>query len=242
MDLMYFLELAINGGLGGLMYALVAMGIVLIYKSSSVPNLAQGALTMVGAYVVLAFADRAAKATPVPEPAVADGVVALTGASSARIDAAIQLLELGKGKRLLISGVNPEVRPRELRDVARGAGNAYDCCVDLGFKAANTLGNARETAAWVKKHRFRSLIVVTADYHMPRSMLELRAAMPGVKLTPYPVKTEEIDAAAWWRTSLQARRMLIEYSKYLAVFTREAFLSLGPKDEAPKPEKKTVTP
>ena len=59
MDLMYFLELAINGGLGGLMYALVAMGIVLIYKSSSVPNLAQGALTMVGAYLVLAFADSA---------------------------------------------------------------------------------------------------------------------------------------------------------------------------------------
>jgi branched-chain amino acid transport system permease protein len=56
MDLMYFLELAINGGLAGLMYALVAMGIVLIYKSSSVPNLAQGALVMVGAYVVLAIA------------------------------------------------------------------------------------------------------------------------------------------------------------------------------------------
>lgn len=56
MDWLYFLELAINGGLAGLMYALVAMGIVLIYKSSSVPNLAQGALTMLGAYVVLAFA------------------------------------------------------------------------------------------------------------------------------------------------------------------------------------------
>jgi branched-chain amino acid transport system permease protein len=57
MDLMYFLELAVNGGLAGLMYALVAMGIVLIYKSSSVPNLAQGALTMLGAYMVLAFAN-----------------------------------------------------------------------------------------------------------------------------------------------------------------------------------------
>ncbi|WP_342130510.1 branched-chain amino acid ABC transporter permease [Hydrogenophaga sp. OTU3427] len=57
MDLMYFLELAVNGGLAGLMYALVAMGIVLIYKSSSVPNLAQGGLTMLGAYMVLAFAN-----------------------------------------------------------------------------------------------------------------------------------------------------------------------------------------
>jgi branched-chain amino acid transport system permease protein len=55
MDVMYFLELAVNGGLAGMMYALVAMGIVLIYKSSSVPNLAQGALVMIGAYVVLMF-------------------------------------------------------------------------------------------------------------------------------------------------------------------------------------------
>lgn len=59
MDWMYFLELAVNGALAGLMYALVAMGIVLIYKSSSVPNLAQGALTMLGPYLVLAFAGKA---------------------------------------------------------------------------------------------------------------------------------------------------------------------------------------
>jgi len=59
MDPMYILELAVNGGLAGLMYALVAMGIVLIYKSSSVPNLAQGGLTMLGAYMVLAFANDA---------------------------------------------------------------------------------------------------------------------------------------------------------------------------------------
>ena len=59
MDLMYLLELGINGAMSGLMYSLVAMGIVLIYKSSSVPNLAQGALTMIGAYVVLAFANGA---------------------------------------------------------------------------------------------------------------------------------------------------------------------------------------
>lgn len=59
MDVMYYLELAVNGGLAGLMYALVAMGIVLIYKSSSVPNLAQGALTMLGAYMVLAFSQGA---------------------------------------------------------------------------------------------------------------------------------------------------------------------------------------
>jgi uncharacterized SAM-binding protein YcdF (DUF218 family) len=176
---------------------------------------------------LLAFGDRAAKATPAPEPAVADGIVVLTGASSARIDAAIQLLETGKGRRLLISGVNPEVRPRELRDVARGAGHAYDCCVDLGFQAANTLGNARETAAWARKHGFRSLIVVTADYHMPRSILELRAALPNTRLQPYPVETETLDAHAWWKRGPEARRLMVEYSKYLVILAREGLRGLG---------------
>jgi uncharacterized SAM-binding protein YcdF (DUF218 family) len=176
---------------------------------------------------LLAFGDRAAKATPAPEPAVADGIVVLTGASSARIDAAIKLLETGKGKRLLISGVNREVRPRELRDVARGAGHAYDCCVDLGFEAANTLGNARETAAWAKKHNFRSLIVVTADYHMPRSILELRAALPNTALHPYPVPTETLDARNWWKRGPEARRLMVEYSKYLVILAREGLRGLG---------------
>ncbi len=57
MDWIYLLELTVNGALTGLLYSLVAMGLVLIYKSSAVPNLAQGALTMTGAYVVLALSD-----------------------------------------------------------------------------------------------------------------------------------------------------------------------------------------
>jgi branched-chain amino acid transport system permease protein len=69
MDTMLFLELAINGALAGLMYALVAMGIVFIYKSSSVPNLAQGALTMLGPYLVLAFAGKFAVSMWIAIPA-----------------------------------------------------------------------------------------------------------------------------------------------------------------------------
>ena len=61
-------------------------------------------------------------------------------------------------------------------------------------------------------------------------MLELRAAMPDLRLTPYPVKSEEVDADHWWRTRDSARRMVIEYCKYLAILTREAVLSLGPRD------------
>ena len=184
---------------------------------------------------LLAFGARVAGSTPAADPPAADGIVALTGASSERIEAATRLLELGKGKRLLISGVNPEVRPAELRDVARGAGRAYDCCVDLGFEALNTQGNARETEIWVRRHGFRSLIVVTSDYHMPRALLELHASIPDVALHPYPVVTDTLDAQRWWRSRDDARRLVFEYSKYLLILAREAVRGLGGREAAAPP-------
>jgi uncharacterized SAM-binding protein YcdF (DUF218 family) len=199
-------------------------------------------LVMFWAVGLLAFTARIERSTPAAEPQAADAIVALTGNATVRITTAVKLLEQGKGERLLVSGVNKAATPGDILGVSRATRPIFACCVQLGFEAADTKGNARETAAWVKHEGYKSLIVVTADYHMPRAMLELKGAMPGVTLTPYPVKTEEIDATAWWKTSVQARRMLVEYSKYLAVFAREAFLSLGPKDPAPTPQKKTATP
>jgi len=189
-----------------------------------------------------AFAERAARSTPAPEPPVADGIVALTGASTLRIEAATRLLELDKGQRLLISGVNPEVRPQELREVTRGAGRAFDCCVDMGFHAEDTQGNARETASWARHHGFRSLIVVTADYHIPRSVLELRAAMPDVTLHPYPVATGTVNAQRWWATAGDARRMMVEYSKYLVILGREAMRGVGGPDPVASGEPAEATP
>jgi uncharacterized SAM-binding protein YcdF (DUF218 family) len=98
-----------------------------------------------------------------------------------RLEAATKLLEDGKGQRLLISGVNREATRADVLGVTKAGKPIYDCCVDLGFAAADTIGNARETAEWAKAKGYKSLIVVTADYHMPRSMLELRAAMPEVE-------------------------------------------------------------
>jgi uncharacterized SAM-binding protein YcdF (DUF218 family) len=179
---------------------------------------------------LMSFAARVGDSTPAPEPPAADGVVALTGASTARLTAAVRLLETGKARRALISGVNQKASRADIRGVTKATRRYYDCCVDLGFSATDTVGNARETAAWTRAHHYRSLIVVTSDFHIPRAMLELRAAMPGMRLTPYPVKSEELDAAHWWRTRDGARRMVVEYSKYLAILTREAVLSLGPKE------------
>lgn len=176
------------------------------------------ALWVVGLY---AFGARVAASTPAFDPPTADAIVALTGASSVRIEAAVQLLEAGKGRRLLISGVNPQARRSEVKYVARGVGRIWDCCVDLGFRAENTRGNAVETARWVAHHHYTSLIVVTADYHIPRSILELQSTMPGVTLYAYPVVTDTVNARRWWARGEDTRRMFVEYNKYLAILGRE---------------------
>ena len=181
---------------------------------------------------LLAFAARVERSTPAADPPASDGVVALTGASDQRIDAAVSLLEAGRAKRLLISGVGQHVTRAQLQIVTGAAKPLFDCCVDLGFQAENTLGNARETATWARTNQFHTLILVTADYHMPRARLELKAAMPEAVIIPYPVATTELRAAQWWRTGSGAQRMTLEYCKYLAVLARETVLSLGPK---PKP-------
>ncbi len=176
-----------------------------------------GVIWLVGLF---AFADRVRGYTPAEEPARADAIVALTGPSAERINAAIRLLEQDKGERVLISGVNREVRRQELRALTPGSTRLFNCCVDLGFEAEDTIGNAQEIAAWADAKGYDSLIVVTSDYHMPRALTEIRAAAPGLELTPYAVETPSLDNSRWWRAAVTARRMTLEYMKYLAALGR----------------------
>jgi uncharacterized SAM-binding protein YcdF (DUF218 family) len=185
---------------------------------------------------LLAFAARVERSTPAPAPQTAEAIVALTGRSNARLAAAMRLLEAHKGQRLLISGVNREATREDIRSVARAPSGLYDCCVDLGFTAVDTVGNARETAVWARRWGYRRLIVVTSDYHLPRSLLELKGAMPEAELQGFPVRTPDLDSAHWWRSRASAKRMIVEYSKYVVILARESFLSLGPRPpEADQP-------
>src|SRR3989344_1002160 len=163
---------------------------------------------------LFAFAERVRGYTPADEPARADAIVALTGPSAERVNAAIRLLEQDKGDRVLSSGVNREVRRQELRALTPGSNKLFNCCVDLGFEAEDTIGNAQEIAAWAGAKNYDSLIVVTSDYHMPRALTEIRAAAPGIELTPYAVETPSLDDSRWWRAAVTARRMTLEYMKY----------------------------
>ncbi len=165
--------------------------------------------------------------TPAVEPdAPADAIVVLTGASDLRLKEGMRLLERRKGARLFISGVNREVKRSELRNVTEGSKRLYDCCVDLGFEAENTVGNAREIADWAHGHEFYTLIVVTSDYHMPRSLLELKADMPDAHFVPYPVATPDLDARGWWKSPKGSRIVVLEYCKYLAILGRDAIIGI----------------
>ncbi len=154
-----------------------------------------------------------------PRPAVdpasnADAIVALTG-EGGRLAPAVLLLEHGGGKRLLITGVNKATTKRSLKSLLQDAGKAFDCCADLGFAATDTRGNAEEAAIWARSHNYRSLIVVTTSYHMPRSLAEFGAQMPDVKLVPFPVPEERNPTP--WQTF---RRLHGEYAKFLASLVR----------------------
>lgn len=144
----------------------------------------------------------------------ADGIVVLTGGGT-RLDRADDLFESGVGKRLLISGVDQTISKKTLKNLVHG-GPRFDCCADVGYAAEDTHGNAQEAANWARNHRFHRLILVTARYHMPRSMQEFSTAMPGVTFVPYPVEQGRIDLADWWRYPRTVLLLHREYVKYLA--------------------------
>ena len=165
------------------------------------------------------FAEDAAGAEPPADPR-AEGIVVLTG-GTARIDGALQLLAEGRASRLLISGVNPMVTREALATtVDKGLRRVLDCCVDLGRLAQDTIGNAVETREWADRQRFTSLIVVTSDYHMRRSMAELAYAMPDKRLIAFPVTNPDLHLARWWRDPAAFGLLVREYGKYLAAVTR----------------------
>ncbi|MHA1525257.1 MAG: YdcF family protein [Alphaproteobacteria bacterium] len=145
----------------------------------------------------------------------AQAIVVFTGGKD-RVDRAIVLLELGWGARLLISGVHPANTKSSLKVSTGKYPNLFECCIDIDHVARDTIGNARETAAWAKARHFSSLLVVTSAYHLPRAMAELGAVLPNAKLTPYPVVTPAIDYANWWLSPDGWRLLSSEYLKNLA--------------------------
>jgi uncharacterized SAM-binding protein YcdF (DUF218 family) len=148
-----------------------------------------------------------------------DAIVVLTGGSE-RLGTGLSLLAAGKGRKLFISGVpqgltlNNVLANRSIKPELR------DCCIVLGHAADNTIGNAKETLAWINGENFHSLRLVTANYHMPRSLLVFREFLPDIVITPHVVAPESVDVSHWWKRYGTARLLIIEYNKYLYVMAR----------------------
>ena len=161
----------------------------------------------------LVFADQVSTAVPPAAPS-ADAIVALTGGPH-RITDAVDLLAGGSANKLLISGVNESITVNQLQNALPGSAQYFQCCIDVGYSARNTRGNATESRDWVESNGFDSLIVVTSAYHMPRSLAELGRAMPDVDLIAYPVQHPDLDLSNWTGDFLTFRVLMTEYVKYI---------------------------
>jgi uncharacterized SAM-binding protein YcdF (DUF218 family) len=144
-----------------------------------------------------------------------DAIVVLTGGTR-RLAVGFDLLDKKLGKKLFISGVYRGVDVEELmRYWKKDMTSAPDARVVLGFDAENTVGNAKETAAWIEGEGYDSIFLVTANYHMKRAVLDFRRHTPDTVIVPYPVAPENLDLANWWRVPSARRLIIVEYNKYL---------------------------
>lgn len=175
------------------------------------------------------FAFFAYTITSYKEPAIDDkleptmAVVVLTGGSE-RLMAGFEILKAGKAKKLFISGVYPGVKPSTLLANVNMPKELEQCCIELGHQAGNTIGNADETAAYMRRQNLNSMRLVTANYHMPRSMLLLQRRMPDITIIPHPVDPDNAGVSSWWRHGKTASLMVMEYCKYLYALAGGGFV------------------
>jgi uncharacterized SAM-binding protein YcdF (DUF218 family) len=143
-----------------------------------------------------------------------DGMIALTGGEK-RIERAIDQMEKGKARRLLVSGVHRSTTKADLRARTKGSKRLFECCVDVGHAAADTIGNAVEAAVWMEANQFRSLRLVTSRAHMPRAQLEFVDAMPNILIVPDAVDVDNSIAARIGEYNKYAVRLIVVRLKQL---------------------------
>lgn len=144
-----------------------------------------------------------------------DAIVVLTGGSE-RMSTGLALLTDSMAEKMFVSGVYKGVDVAELLRLSRQDPAEVECCIDLGYEADDTRGNAVETAVWMRAEGFTSLRLVTANYHMPRSLLQFRRIMPDVDVVAHPVAPTSVRLDEWWRWPGTFSLLVSEYHKYWA--------------------------
>ncbi len=154
-----------------------------------------------------------------------DAIIVLTGGKG-RVPEALDILRKGYADRLFISGAGGGATVSEMlleHGVERGEIDEWQDKVELGHKAENTQQNAAEAAEWIRKSNYKTIRLITSNYHMPRSMLEFENIMPDVEIIPHPVTPEHIKMDEWWKNRGSRNLILSEYHKFLAVKLDNAF-------------------
>ena len=172
-----------------------------------------------------------------------DAIIVVTGGSE-RLAEGIRLLNHGLADKLFISGVNagthlPDIIASLPPQAEKPSAKLQACCILAGYAADSTLGNAAETAAWMEAEGLHSLRLVTADYHMPRSLLEFRSAMPKIEIIAHPVFPDRVRRESWWRSPGTASLLINEYDKYLVALLRIAIHGGTPAPGTPANESKS---
>lgn len=201
----------------------------------------------------MAYVERV-ESLAVPGEAKTDAIVVLTG-GAARLATALRLLNENKAERLLVSGVAQTATKATLMqavlltmpDAAQASSNGqgidlqllFDCCVDLGFEAEDTAGNAAETASWAAARGYKTIRLVTANYHLPRAQVEFGRYMPGFTVLPHPARSEAMRVEDWWQRRTATFFLLGEYTKYVVALLRarlgsQLSATLEQKAAAPK--------
>lgn len=159
----------------------------------------------------------------------ADAIVVLTGGQG-RLAEGVSLLATTdeEPRQLFISGVDKEVSIKELLNHLNLDQVDVNCCIALGYEATNTRENALETMIWMQHKGFASMRLVTAHYHMPRSLIEFHHLMPDYKIVPHPIVPPIFQRSDWHAKMHQVRAVCFEYTKFLVVQVRLQLVRLFP--------------
>jgi uncharacterized SAM-binding protein YcdF (DUF218 family) len=194
--------------------------------------IATAAVWLAGFYLFVSGIEELHAPSLTPDLEITDAIVVPTGGSE-RVTMGIELLESGRAKKLFISGVHKGLRLDEVLGAQPVPADLRTCCIALGHQAGSTIGNAEETQRWMNEQGYQSLRLVTANYHMPRSLMLFHAAMPDVKIIPHPVTPDSVKLYHWWIHPGTIDLLATEYGKFIVAnirltFNRSTLLSSSP--------------
>ena len=184
--------------------------------------------TLIWACGLIIFTGSICSMVTIKNPERTDAMIVLTGGAN-RVSRGFDLLARGKAQYLLISGVHKDAKLNELVKIWGSKRTLPDCCITLGREAENTIGNSIEAQKWVARNKVKTVRLITANYHMPRALVEFRHTLPGITIIPDPVIPKNFNPrqSEFWKITFT------EYHKLILSTVRVLFF---PSDTSPVPQ------